>query len=207
MMRLDLLLATAMNMQRAFSLNVIRILTTIVCVACLVGTPLLQSCADSSSDSSDYEGDEGSEYSSYTSEYEEESGFADGDYCAQVKYYNPSTRHAAVYTLNVKLRDNRLVEIYWPNGGWYDNTHFSPADIEDGDAEFVSDRNVEYRVVILGERGSRVVDNQALSEREFLERIEQQSTQQEQEYYYYDTEPSESDDGTWQDDGSYNEDE
>lgn len=184
-----------------------RLLMLRILAICVLASLLLQSCADTTSDRYEYEADSDRATSDYSSDTEEESGFADGDYCAQVEYYNPKTRHSAVYTLNVKVRDNRLVEIYWPNGGWYDSSHFTPADIEDGDAEFVSDRNVEYRVVILGERGSRVVDNHALSEREFLERIEQQSAQEEQEYYYYESESSETNQDSWQNDDDVTEDE
>ena len=51
------------------------------------------------------------------------------------------------------MEDNELVKIYWPNGGWLDNSHFSPPDISDGEATFESDKGVEYTVKIIGEGG------------------------------------------------------
>ncbi len=72
----------------------------------------------------------------------------DGRYVAEVEYYNPRTGTRSTYTLWVEVEDGRLVTIYWPNGGWLDDDHFTPPEIVDGVAHFESDREVEYSVVI-----------------------------------------------------------
>ncbi len=82
-----------------------------------------------------------------------EYGYKDGIYCAEVKYYYPKTGTRSTYVLKVKIKNNKLMVIYWPNGGWLDDSHFYPPDISDGYAEFVSDRGAIYTVKIVGEGG------------------------------------------------------
>lgn len=83
----------------------------------------------------------------------EEDGYADGNYCATVEYYNYTTGTRSAYILEVEIENNELTVIHWPNGGWLDNTHFSPPDISYGSATFTSDRGVDYTVEIIGEEG------------------------------------------------------
>jgi len=82
-------------------------------------------------------------------ESEEENSYEDGTYCATVEYYYSETGTKSSYTLKVEIEDNKLTIIYWPNGGWLDETHFTPPDISSGYAEFTSDRDVDYEVTIL----------------------------------------------------------
>ena len=81
---------------------------------------------------------------------EEENGYPDGEYCAQVEYYYPKTGTRSTYTLKVEIEDHRLTTIYWPNGGWLDESHFEPPDISGGYTTFESDAGAEYTVKILG---------------------------------------------------------
>jgi hypothetical protein len=62
----------------------------------------------------------------------------DGDYCASVHYYNPNTGTESDYTLHVEIEDDLLTVIHFPNGGWLDDSHFSPPDISTGEASFTS---------------------------------------------------------------------
>ncbi|WP_188619294.1 hypothetical protein [Flavobacterium suaedae] len=78
--------------------------------------------------------------------------YPDGTYCAEVEYYNPNTGTRNTYTLNVDVEDGDLTVIHWPNGGWLDETHFSPENISYGEISFISDRGCEY-VVTLGDYG------------------------------------------------------
>lgn len=106
-----------------------------------------------------------SEEESYTeSGSAETSEYADGVYCAEVEYYYSETGTNSTYTLSVEIQNNLLVRIDWPNGGWLDDTHFTPPDIEDGTAEFTSDRGVDYTVRILGEEGSCSLSSSAIDE-------------------------------------------
>lgn len=83
----------------------------------------------------------------------EQSGYDDGRYCATVNYYNPGTGTQSTYTLEVEIESNELIKIYWPNGGWLDDSHFVPPDISDGSASFSSDAMVDYEVQIEGREG------------------------------------------------------
>ena len=77
--------------------------------------------------------------------------YPDGKYVAEIKYYNPKTGTRSTYTLKVKIEDDRLVKIFWSNGGWLDDSHFMPPDISSGDASFTSDKGYRYNVRIIDE--------------------------------------------------------
>ena len=77
------------------------------------------------------------------------SKYSDGNYCADVEYYNPRTGRYSTYTLSVEIENNKLTVIHFPNGGWLDDSHFTPPTIENGKAKFVSDRKYRYTVKIL----------------------------------------------------------
>lgn len=78
-------------------------------------------------------------------------GFADGEYCAEIEYYNPNTGTSSTYTLPVEVEYGKLVKINWTNGGWLDDSHFIEPDISDGDAEFTSDAGYQYKVKLLND--------------------------------------------------------
>ncbi|MCD9575674.1 hypothetical protein [Flavobacterium soyae] len=83
----------------------------------------------------------------------EEDGYPDGTYCAEIDYYYSETGTNSTYILLVEIENNELIEIHWPNGGWLDNSHFTPPDISSGEASFTSDRGVDYTVKIIGNNG------------------------------------------------------
>ena len=78
-----------------------------------------------------------------------EKKYDDGNYCAEVKYYNPRTGTRSTYTLQVEVEKNKLTVIRFPNGGWLDDSHFKPPAIKNGKASFVSDRNYRYEIKVL----------------------------------------------------------
>ena len=78
--------------------------------------------------------------------------YPDGSYCADVEYYNPNTGTRNTYNLNVDVENGDLTVIHWPNGGWLDDTHFSPENISSGEISFNSDKGNRY-TVILGDYG------------------------------------------------------
>ena len=75
----------------------------------------------------------------------------DGEFCAEVEYYNPNTGTNSTYTLNVLVEDDYLVEIYWANGGRLDTDHFYAEHIGDGYCSFTSDKGYEYEVTLNGD--------------------------------------------------------
>jgi hypothetical protein len=133
-------------------------------------------CKNSSNNS-----DTETEYYSETDEY------SDGTYCADVEYYYSETGTRSNYTLLVEIENNELVKINWPNGGWLDDSHFSPPSIESGSANFTSDKGVEYKVTILGEENDCDITTYAKDEDELIqEKIEadyQQQREKEEEEY------------------------
>lgn len=87
---------------------------------------------------------------SYSSSEQE---YPDGEYCAEIDYYNPDTGTSSNYTLTVEVENAEIVKIEWLNGGWLDSSHFSPPDISDGTASFEDDRGREFEVKLLEQGG------------------------------------------------------
>jgi len=75
--------------------------------------------------------------------------YSDGKYLAEIKYHNPKTGTKSTYTLKVKIEDDKLIKIFWSNGGWLDDSHFTPPDISSGKASFKSDKGYRYNVRII----------------------------------------------------------
>jgi hypothetical protein len=114
-------------------------------------------------------------------------GYKDGIYCAAVGYINPKTGTESNYTLKVKIEDNELVTIYWSNGGWLDDSHFSPPDITSGYADFKSDKG-NYSVLITGEGGDCYTDSYvppppSKRKRIFFNRDDDKEEQEEADYW------------------------
>lgn len=82
---------------------------------------------------------------------EKSEGYNDGIYCANIEYYYSETGTNSTYRLRVEVESNLLVKIFWPNGGWRDDSHFTPPAIEDGTAEFTNDKGVDYTVNIIND--------------------------------------------------------
>ncbi len=109
--------------------------------------------------------------------YSEENGQEDGIYCAEIDYYYSVTGTSSTYTLEVEIENNELTIIHWPNGGWLDDSHFSPPDISDGEANFTSDRGVDYTVRIIGNEGDCSLDTHVTDEDELIEEKEEEEEQ------------------------------
>ena len=121
----------------------------------------LQSCKDAGSN---YEDDE---TESFVSESESSEAYPDGTYAADVEYYNPDTGTRNTYTLNVEVESNQVTLIHWPNGGWLDNSHFSPEELDSsGYCSFTSDQGYEYSIQITGDETSYTDEGRARSDSE-----------------------------------------
>jgi predicted RNA-binding Zn-ribbon protein involved in translation (DUF1610 family) len=91
--------------------------------------------------------------------------YEDGTYCADVTYHNPNTGTRHTYTLNVEVEDNELTKIYWGNGGWLDESHFSPEELDSqGYCSFTSDKGYNYDVQINGKECSSTDEPKASSD-------------------------------------------
>lgn len=73
----------------------------------------------------------------------------DGTYSADVDYYNPDTGYSASYTLDVEVIDGCVTTIYFPNGGYLDDTHIDATELdENGDCAVYDDEGREYSIHI-----------------------------------------------------------
>lgn len=111
--------------------------------------------------------------------YNKTDGYKDGSYCAEVDYYYSETGTKSTYTLLVDIENNELVKIYWPNSGWLDNSHFSSPNIQSGQADFTSDRGVEYSIKILGKDEDCEISNNVKDENTLIQEKEDNENQEE----------------------------
>lgn len=131
--------------------KLLKILCVIVAVSGCKSKPS-QDRETFSSQSSSSSNNDGSP-SSYSDE-NGESAYPDGEYCASVAYSNDNTGYSSSYTLTVQVEDGKLTQIDWPNGGWLDDSHFDPPDVEsDGSCSFTADDDRTFNIQIDGEGG------------------------------------------------------
>ena len=103
----------------------------------LISSLLQFSCGDSNKNKTSEIEDEETEDSSWKLE--------DGDYCADVIYYNPNTGHQASYDLTVEVVDNTPTKIYFCNGGYIHD--FSAPELDETHASsFTTSEGKEYTV-------------------------------------------------------------
>ncbi len=101
------------------------------------------------SNSSNYS--DGEESNEDNDEYSSISGckFEDGTYSATVDYYNPETGYSQTYTLDVEVEGCEVVQIDFPNGGWLDSDHITPAELdEDGTCTVYGEDGKTYEIQI-----------------------------------------------------------
>ena len=83
--------------------------------------------------------------------------YPDGVYMAKVTYFNPRTGTRNTYALPVTVDGGTVTQINFPNGGWLDEHHSTPADLdENGEAELITERGYHYSVRILPTSGRQV---------------------------------------------------
>jgi major membrane immunogen (membrane-anchored lipoprotein) len=112
---------------------------------------LLISCSDNEKDpiTKNTNTETAQSESTYNSSTDAEATNKDGTYSATVEYNNPETGYTATYTLDVEVEDGQVTQIIFPKGGWLDDDHITPADIdEDGHAEVYSEDGKTYDVQI-----------------------------------------------------------
>lgn len=74
-----------------------------------------------------------------------------GDYCAEITYYNSNTGTESEYTLIIEVDENELERINFPNG-WLDDESYGNVQFNvDGYVSFTSNRGYDYTVQIIGE--------------------------------------------------------
>lgn len=98
-----------------------------------------------------YEGEDSEENGGdyYEDEENDNPRYGDGTHNATVDYYNPNTGHRATYTLDVEIEDGEVNQINWPNGGWSDEDHITPAELDDdGSTTIYGEEGKTYDVQI-----------------------------------------------------------
>jgi major membrane immunogen (membrane-anchored lipoprotein) len=74
-------------------------------------------------------------------------GFKDGTYFASADYHNPKTKHTAKYELQVHVKDCKVVQIDFPNGGWLDEDHIPATQInESKEAVLKDDKGRQWKI-------------------------------------------------------------
>jgi hypothetical protein len=71
--------------------------------------------------------------------------------CAFIHIYNEETETETMSDLYVDVQSNKIIKIYWDNGGWLDETHFNPDDAildSDGYTSFNDDRGRDFGVTL-----------------------------------------------------------
>ena len=125
----------------------------------ILGCILVQTGCKNDHNSSSYTVDDNSYYSNSSNsnsevyysddEMEDDKVFEDGTYTATVDYYNSQTGYNATYTLDVEVEDNEVTVIYFNNGGYLDDDHIWPEELdEDGYAEIEGEDGKYYEVQI-----------------------------------------------------------
>lgn len=66
---------------------------------------------------------------------------------AIVNYYNPTTDYSAEYTLEVEVEDCYVIKIEFPKGGWLDEDHIDPGEMdEDGHVSITDDTDRAWEI-------------------------------------------------------------
>jgi hypothetical protein len=110
--------------------------------------------------------------------YSDQNGYSDGTYCAEIDYYYSETGTSSTYTLLVEIENNELTVIHWPNGGWLDDSHFTPPDISSGETSFTSDRGVDYTVKIIGNEGDCTTSSYVTDEDDLIQQKEEDENEE-----------------------------
>ncbi|NWJ49568.1 MAG: hypothetical protein HXX14_01775 [Bacteroidetes bacterium] len=102
-----------------------------------------------SEDSENNKDDENNSENEISSDNDNGCKYKDGTYSATVDYNNPETGYSQTYTLDVEVRDCQVVQINFPKGGYLDEDHISPADLdENGNASVEGEDGKTYEIQI-----------------------------------------------------------
>jgi hypothetical protein len=76
-------------------------------------------------------------------------GIEDGSHSATVEYHNPDTGHSATYDLEVEVEECVVTTVYFPRGGWLDDSHISPEELDsDGNVTLEDEKGRTFEVHI-----------------------------------------------------------
>lgn len=65
---------------------------------------------------------------------------------ADVHYTNHDTDYENDYQLYVQVSNCQVVKIFFPKGGWLDESHIKPTDIVGGEANVIDDKGREFEI-------------------------------------------------------------
>ena len=75
--------------------------------------------------------------------------YENGTYSATVDYNNSETGYSQTYTLDVEIEDCQVVQINFPNDGYLDSDHISPANLdENGSTSIDGEGGKTYEIQI-----------------------------------------------------------
>lgn len=112
-------------------------------------TTVNSNSSDYSDENENNNDDESNSESENISDNDNGCKYEDGTYSATVDYNNPETGYSQTYTLDVEVQDCQVVQINFPNDGYLDEDHISPADIdESGSASVDGEDGKTYEIQI-----------------------------------------------------------
>lgn len=110
---------------------------------------LLVNCNKSNSENSQYQNFNSSNSSSVSKRKATVKKW-NGDYCAEVDYFNPKTGTLSNYKLTIQVINSALQVINFPNGGYledFDNVIIN----DEGFTELISENGYHYKLQIVGD--------------------------------------------------------
>ena len=112
-------------------------------------TSVNSNSSDYSDESESNNEDENNSENENSSDNDNGCKYEDGTHSATVDYNNPETGYSQTYTLDVEVQDCQVVQINFPNDGYLDEDHISPADIdESGNASVDGEDGKTYEIQI-----------------------------------------------------------
>jgi hypothetical protein len=111
----------------------------------LIVLSILMSCQNTEKEGNAQE----QSHSGATQDNDNDCGVEDGTQSATIDYFNPATGYSATYSLNVEVENCQVIQIDFNNGGYLDDDHIEPTDIdENGDASIEDDKGRTFEVHI-----------------------------------------------------------
>ena len=142
-----------MTIKHFWNLSLLGIAMTAILIACSPKSDKKNSASSSyekkSKSITSHSSDEEEETSDNDDTSSSDCKYEDGTHSATVDYYNPQTGYTSTYTLDVEVADCEVVQIEFPNGGWLDSDHITPAELdEDGSCTIDGENGKTYEIQI-----------------------------------------------------------
>jgi len=83
--------------------------------------------------------------------------YKDGIYCSSILYSNPKTAFSNRYDLNIEIKENRIIKIFFKNG-YIDEHHFIAPDLSNGNPLITTDEGKIFNIYGISEMSCNSVE-------------------------------------------------